>query len=246
MDEELLDRLLAAAPNWVAVQRRIGSEARLVASPFRASQALTRAYELGVEVKSNRVHVREKSDRPLLPYFCPQRHLNPDGTFCLGLNAGGQLEDQQTARAWWDKLLVFLTCQDTAFETRDWPKTVEISHGAAGITEVAAENIAESLGLLEEYQRAVYEDAGIVAEAVRRINKLTGRLRNARARCLCGYRNKKGRLKLRRECTADGDACLPVIEAKRRREEIEFWSHLKGKYKCCETMDDCPLREQSQ
>jgi hypothetical protein len=92
--------------------------------------------------------------------------------------------------------LVFLTCQDTAFETRNWPKTIEISHGETRITEVVAEDTAAKLGLLEEYQKAVREDAGIIAEAARRLNKLTGRLRNARARCLCGYTNKRGQLKL--------------------------------------------------
>jgi hypothetical protein len=35
---------------------------------------------------------------------------------------------------------------------------------------------------------------------------------------------------------------LALLEVKRRNEEHRFWGALKGKHKCCGTMDDCPLR----
>lgn len=168
--------------------------------------------------------------------------MNSDGTFCLGLNAEKAITEPSGAEAWWRKLAVFLTCQDTAFETRIWPPKIEISHGRAGETEIKAENVAEELGMLDEYQFAVREDKGPIADAVKRIRKSTGRLANGRAACVCNRRNKSGALKLRRECWEANDMCLPVLEAKRRRQEAEFWSSLVGKQSCCGTMDDCPLK----
>jgi hypothetical protein len=168
--------------------------------------------------------------------------MNSNGTFCLGLDAEQTLAKEGGANAWWGKLHVFLTCQDTAFETRLWPPTIEISHGKAGETEIRAENLAEQLGMLDEYQLAVREDEGPVAEAVKRIRKSTGRLINGRAACVCNRRHKTGELRLRRECWKTNETCLPIIEAQRRREERDFWNALKGKQACCGTMDDCPLR----
>lgn len=242
VDSTLLDNLLVAAPNWVAVQTRSECKARLLANPPRASEAPTRDYSLSLEIKGGHVSVREESEKPLLPTFCPQRHMNPDGSFCLGLNAGRALDSPKKRRDWWKKLLVFLTCQDTAAETRTWPPTIEISHGQAGQTEVIAEDEAEKLGLLEEYQRAVRDNQGFIAAAITRVTTVAGRLRNARAACVCGRKKNNGQPKLRRDCRRDGDVCLPIMEARRRREEREFWEGFKGNRMCCGTMDECPLK----
>jgi hypothetical protein len=168
--------------------------------------------------------------------------MNPDGTFCLGLNAGHSILDSASAEAWWNKLGVFLTCQDTAHETRDWPPKIQISHGRAGETEIYGENIAEELGLLEEFQLAVREDRGPIADAAKKIRKSTGHLINGRTACVCGRTDKRGYIKLRRECRKANDACLPLIEAQRRLEEKYFWRALAGKHACCGTMNTCPLK----
>lgn len=218
-------------------------EVRCTASPPRASGRPTRLYTLVIAVTtSGLIRVEEAPSHPLLPKFCPQRHMNPDGTFCLGLNAGIAIIDAIRAKAWWKKLGVFLTCQDTAFETGSWPPLIEISHGTAGEIEIQAENIAEGLGLLKEFQLAVREDRGSIAEGVRRIRKSTGRLLNGRAACICGRTYRSGEVHLRRDCWKAGWPCLPIMEALRRREEEAFWRGLKGKQLCCHTMDDCPLR----
>ena len=209
----------------------------------RASGASTRLYTLLLQIKSGRVYVREKPDCQLLPAFCPQRHMNLDGSFCLGLNAGHALADRDIRRKWWNKLHVFLTCQDTAWETRSWPASIELSHGNTSVTEVQSEEVAEELGLLEETQEAVRNKSGMIARAVDLINPAADRLRNGRRPCVCGRRGKNGRTKLRRECRRDGDICLVFLEAQRREEEISFWSALSGTHECCGTMNDCPLKE---
>ena len=112
------------------VDVRFDSEIRFAASPPRASGIPTRPYEPTVTTtKAATIEVNETSVGTLLPVFCPQRHMNPDSTFCLGLKAGIALVDVESAKAWWTKLSVFLTCQDTAAETRTWPPGIEISHG---------------------------------------------------------------------------------------------------------------------
>lgn len=168
--------------------------------------------------------------------------MNHDGTFCLGLRAEQTLIKGDGANAWWRKLHVFLTCQDTASETRLWPPKIEISHGKAGETEIQAENLAEELDMFNEYQLAVRENRGPIAEALKRIRKSTGRLVNGRAACVCNRRYKTGELRLRRQCWKTNEPCLPIMEQKRRKEERDFWNSLKGKQACCGTMDDCPLK----
>lgn len=223
----------------------LGAEFRCTASPRRASGRPTRIYELVIEVTANeQIKVKEYGAHPLLPSFCPQRHMNPDGSFCLGFNAGKTIVDADRATSWWKKLEVFLTCQDTAHESRSWPPKIEISHGSAGETEIKAENVAEELGLLTDYQSAVRDDEGLIAESVRRIRKSTGRLPNGRAPCVCNRRYKTGELYLRRACWAAAWPCLVNLEAQRRREERTFWKTLKEqKQACCRTMDDCPLKQ---
>jgi len=167
--------------------------------------------------------------------------MNADGTFCLGFKADNFVVAPPNAKAWWIKLSVFLTCQETAFESRGWPPNIEVSHGRAGEIEVKAELVAEGLGALEAYQLAVREDSGPIAMAVRRIRKSTGQLINGRAVCVCGRKHKRGWIRLRRQCWRANDPCLPLMEAQRRLEEQRFWKALKGKQQCCGTMDDCPL-----
>lgn len=218
------------------------SQIQCVASPPRASGRPTRSYNLVISASARgHVEVREATTGALLPKFCPQRHMNSDGTFCLGLKAEQALVDGSRTDAWWLKLHVFLTCQDTAFETRVWPPEIEISHGKAGEIEIQAEDLAEQLNMLDEYQLAVREDRGPVAEAVYRIRKSTGHLVNGRAACVCNRRYKTGELILRRQCWKLSYQCLPILEARRRKEEQDFWNHLKGRQPCCKTMDDCPL-----
>lgn len=215
-----------------------------MANPRRASGAPTRQYKLVIAVTpAGLIEVKENPIGSMLPTFCPQRHMNSNGTFCLGLNAGAVILEAGKTDAWWKKLGVFLTCQETAHETRHWPDMIEISHGAAGETEVRAEDEAEKLGLLAEYQMAVREDRGPIADAVKRIRETTGLLVNGRAECVCGRTNKRGDIRLRRRCWKANDLCLPVEEARRRKQEKEFWQRLKrAKQPCCGTMDDCPLQ----
>jgi hypothetical protein len=214
----------------------------LIAAPVRSSGRRTRHYDVTVHEIAGQLEVRENGSHPLLPRHCPQRHINADGSFCLGLRAGEGVCDAITARQWWDKLQVFLVCQETAHESGYWPSYAELSHGTAGEYQRRAEEIAEELSVSERYRDAVYSNAGPIATVAHRIDPSTLRPRNGRALCVCGRVDRRRRPLLRRECWKAQLTCLAVLEFQRRRALDEFWSSFGDKTRCCDTMRHCPLR----
>lgn len=215
---------------------------------LRAGGVLSRTYRIVVEEAQATVLVRERDDASLLPEVCPDRHINPDGTFCIGLRAGHLVTDSGSAEIWWLKLQVFLTCQETAHETGLWPSFAQLSHGdAAAELQLVAEEEASQLGLLDEYNSAVRFDEGPIAVALRTVDAANKRLRNGRARCVCQHCDKRGRPLLRRECWAKKLKCLPVLEFLRRQAVANFWAwHQSIGTQCCRTMKDCPLQTLKQ
>jgi hypothetical protein len=157
-----------------------------------------------------------------LPSCCPERHINPDGSFCIGLRAGEGITGE-TAPAWWDKLHAFALCQETAAETGFWPSEAQLSHGEAGEVELAAENAADQLGLRAVYREAVAFDTGLIASGLHKINAKTGMLRNGRNACVCGRTDRHGRILLRQDCHCSGLGCPIVFEHRRRVMVDEYW-----------------------
>lgn len=137
---------------------------------------------------------------------------------------------------------MFLLCQETAFETGTWPPDIQLSHGSAGVVQLKAESVAELLNFQKEYQDAVINKNGPIAEAAKRVSKTTQKLLNGRAACVCGRIDKGGNSLLRRKCWKGKYDCLPVLEAKRISEEKKFWASLSGK-QCCGAMLTCPLKK---
>jgi hypothetical protein len=226
----------------VEVRRKGRIILAFVAAPVRSSGRRTRQYDLGVREIAGQLEVREIGSEPLLPRNCPERHINDDGSFCLGLRAGEGICDAITACQWWDKLQVFLICQETAHETGEWPYYAELSHGAAGEYQRKAEEVAEELGVLEEYQLAVHSNRGLIVEVARRVNRSTLYPTNGRALCACGRVDRRGRALLRRDCWKAHLSCLAVLEFQRRQALEQFWSDYRKKNRCCGTMRNCPIR----
>jgi len=127
----------------------------------RASKTFTRLFELRLLHLGSDVSVFEREIGNTLPSCCPERHINPDGSFCIGLRAGEGIT-AETAPAWWDKLHAFALCQETA-EAASGPTEAQLSHGAADEVELAAENAADQLGLRAVYREAVAFDTGLIA-----------------------------------------------------------------------------------
>lgn len=240
--KEIFDAIVMTCPAWVTIRVRNALEMHVDAQPVRKSGKLARVYDLRISVGNDgKVAAQEASANRLLPSSCPQRHINDGGIFCIGLRADIGVTGVCAAAAWWQKLDVFLNCQETAEAFGTWPPILQVSHGDAADIQIAAEKMAESIGRRTEYENAVAYDAGPIAELASQISKITGRLPNSRMPCFCGYTDNE-RIKRRQQCARDNNLCLLVLERKRRRAEADFWRERKGRISCCGTMKFCPLK----
>jgi hypothetical protein len=233
-----VELLIDVAPDWADVTRVHADKMNFDAIAERASGTLTRLYELSAVYKNSQVSARERTAK-LLPKFCPDRHVNDDGSFCLGLRAGEGISESKNAIVWWEKLKLFLLCQETAHETGQWPPGAELSHDVAGEIEERAEEIARSIGRLDDYRNAVRFNTGPIVEGLIKINRSTRQLRNGRSACVCGRADRRGRSLLRRDCHKLG--CPIEFEYARRLATDHFWESMKGKA-CCGSMRNCPLK----
>ena len=198
-----LAALAGCCPTWADFRSVDAREALVDIVAVRTSKTFTRLFELRLLHLGKAVTVSEREIGSTLPACCPERHINPDGTFCTGLRAGEGI-NAETAQAWWDKLHAFAFCQETAAETGSWPSEAQLSHGEAGAVELAAENAADQLGLRTVYREAVAFDIGLIASGLSKVDAKTGILRNGRSACVCGRTDRRGRILLRRDCHRSG------------------------------------------
>lgn len=172
-----------------------------------------RIYHLQVEFAPS-VTVREDSAYArLLPVTCPERHINSDGTFCLGLGP-------VSSANFWAALRSYLVCQDYAASRRRWPPNRWLSHGVqAAELQLLAEAYAAEAGVGERYRRALEFRTG----------------------CLAGdlATPERGENDTPRRAALIG---LIHSELARREAEESFTRscHMWGR-RCCRTMTRCPL-----
>ena len=178
---------------------------------------------------------------------CPQRHINFDGSLCLGLAPNGTriVRNETESSDWWKSLESHLQSQVIAEISGRWRASQEVSHGFAGVWQVRAEELAASLGIKDQYKLGIEKSDGAFGKKLPKIRNGTSRLVNQRAICPCGRPLAGQKNHLRRNCP-DKWAVFQLVEAewKRRDADNEFWKDAKKKgRKCCGTMKVCPLRE---
>lgn len=188
-----------------------------------------------------------------LPKFCPERHINGDGTFCLFWSEERVVpEDRERALTWFGVLERFLRSQLVAKRFRRWPQGRGRAHGIAAKHQVAAEKLAEAIS-------GDFAAAWVSGEVrIRRLGngyqllrqgQVIARLRDGRRdiatlRRACPFcpRPSKG-ARLLRNC-ADHRTQLRNIIVEMvawKKEEKAFNRRLKG-VSCCGTLKFCPLR----
>jgi hypothetical protein len=236
--------LNANAPAWAHCESRSERKLIVTASVERAGAVMSRVYKLAVVEDEIRVAVKEAAGYHLLPSACAERHINRDGTFCIGLLAGKSIEDDGAAGEWWTQLQVFLLGQEVARDSGFWPEYAQLSHGeAAAQLQLQAEDTAHELNVLDEYNEAVRADSGPIFDLLKLVRPKFMRLRNGRAYCVCGRVNKGEWPLLRRDCWKAELPCLPVLEVRRRKAVADFWKAERAAgVRCCGTMKNCPLR----
>lgn len=236
-----------------------GDHAIFEATPPSVSGAPSPTYRLRVEDVAATATVREVSPT-LLPAYCPERHINIDGAFCLSWAEVEPLTitDTNAAAVWWMTLLTFLKRQRVAAARRRWPARAEArAHGPeAAWQQMIAEISADKLG--PRFRRSLAEAR---FTSIRRQNGGEARLRLLRdGICVASVREKTRKLMTRRmrckcddasrlrlpicACTDHEHALTEMIVALHRLALAErkfFAAYAATGRRCCGTMEDCPL-----
>jgi hypothetical protein len=238
-----------AAHHAATVIARNGGELLVTVRLLRADGREV-CYALSVD--ANRPVVSAREQTPLhLPAFCPDRHINENGSFCMNWQAAEPLliTDTEAAERWWGLLLQYLRLQERASRLGRWPSLRQWAHGEAADHQIRAELCAEALGA--QFVRALATGNLHVTKRPRSPHFLRlqdgpttlysvwakfGRVATLRQGCFCG----SGR-PLRR-CEDHADRAAELVEALEalRQAEHRFWRRLKGRA-CCGTMSGCPL-----
>jgi len=199
-------------------------------------------YHLTIGVHSTGITVKadssKKSSRQL-PGCCPQRHINLDGSFCLGYNQPVPTTEG-AAEEWWHYLIHFLIMQRRAEVKGKWP-SAEVAHGGAAVPEI---ELKAALNALPRHVQEIYGPMAInIEEALSnglRTNSAGDKLINQLGPCVCG--NKL----VRKECSICQEYAPTIVSLKRKyqAELNAFWFSLQQrKIKCCgSAMEGCKLK----
>ena len=225
-----LMRAAARRLDWVSLvvaggRSRRGDRFRAV---VRQPDGTPEDYLLNVDTDGSRLLVGEAGAPARLP-ICPQRHINRDGTFCLGWGPSSVSApvNRDEATECWSRIAGFLDLQHVAVATGRWPEKHAWRHGAAAPVQCQ----------LEQRLADLPEDIRARVHSYQRSRSLPGRLNGRTAECPCG----SGRpLSVCHEA-----AVLDVLGLQEavEREEEAFWGEWRD-HPCCETMEGCPLRRE--
>lgn len=189
--------------------------------------------------------MREEVPGTDLPRRCPERHIQGDKTFCLGLRYL-TVQSAEKARQWWAQLNQFLICQGVAELTRVWPVKQALDHGHAGKHHERALAIAAEAGVEEEYASARLGDSSWLTDSKLHLFDSKGRPLNGRALCPRGCKRRaRGRQvrTLRTDCDKRQLLVdLANAEHLRRKALDQYWQDVFASgEECCRTMRGCPL-----
>jgi hypothetical protein len=219
-------------------------------------------YRVQVWCEGNKLRARESGSQHL-PSFCPERHINPGGSFCLYWEGGEQFDvvDEITARAWMETLIQFLRLQERAAKIRRWPSLKSWAHGSAAKYQLQAMQAATALGKsffakLEEGSLSIkiWPSRGRNADSIVEVQQDGVHLFsiwqsrrmvvNRRKKCFCGMSDSRQPKRIGR-CENHHAAALALAEALICWGEADrqFWEELQGS-KCCGSCDECPLAQQ--
>lgn len=207
---------------------------------------------------ANGAHVSAREESPShLPAFCPERHINYDGTFCLYYPAAEQLivTDTASAVAWLETLYKFLKLQERAHVKRKWPDANAWAHGGAAHHQLRAIKAAAALNVdlsaaVEEGKIAIArktsQGRSILEVWVRGAHLYSvweshKRVVNQKRRCFCQLSSSRLPKRIRR-CSDHSKQASELALAIRdwNDEEKRYWNSMRDK-SCCGTCDHCPL-----
>lgn len=258
--------IYSETPDWAKlIDFKEGISFNIIASPSLNGGIKGQSYDLNIKVQEAKIVVQETDNLSYLPKFCPERHINYNGTFCIGLNTGNNILNREDAATWWQHLKEFLQDQQYANKYNHWPRDKWLSHGSeAAEHHLEMEKLANRIGWEEEINQALEYKIGWLGGNLPKLVKDSKKLINQRSSCPRGCYTKKGYSKkpscicndsekenqygLHKPVTRRRCPNLEVVsqliwhETKRRQAEKEFWNRFKNE-KCCGTMDNCRLNK---
>lgn len=252
--------LLEHVPSWVVVDAAKDEEV-LISVDAAPPGDDPRIFKLKLTPSDEGgVSVAERPEMRQLPCFCPERHINLDGSFCLFLGSGNSLTSSEQGSAWWLALSCYLNNQAYAERLGIWPLEAGLSHGNAASIQIEMETIASSLGWRDEILKGIFRKQGWISRILPKVSKDPARVVNARTACPRGctkLRRRRGscavgtghtaisgeKFILRVDCpNRDTLERLIVLEHARRRAENELSASLRASGAvCCGSMRICPL-----
>jgi hypothetical protein len=223
----------------------------LVEVPLQRADGKNVFYALEIDASAGAVKVKE--ERPEhLPACCPERHINRDGTFCMGWHKVNPLDvtDIATAQRWWDTLLAYLRLQERAGKLGKWPNRGSWAHGNAVEHQHKAECCAVALGAKfvailaagHLHARSTLESSGHflhLFDGKRRLYsvwKALHRVSTLRQRCFCGSGLTLHSCADHAMQAADLAVAVLLLEEEERR----FWRSFEDET-CCGSVTGCPL-----
>ena len=259
-----LELLLTQIPNWAKVTRKEAVASQILGSPPKASGLPAGDFKLAIHLlASGGVSVAEIDGGTQLPKFCPERHINPGGSFCISYGSTEPMSNDFAADSWWEQLRMLLVHQVYAGRHGVWPLEGGLCHGDAALIQEKMEELADPLGWKDEILEGIFRNKGWLVDALPRASRRLDRLLNARTPCPRGctiQRDLHSRKSCRSKSTANcrtGDfvpmlraECpnraslekIALLEHERRKLEQGFMMVIKeGGYACCGTMKNCPL-----
>lgn len=228
--------------------------------PVRLVDGRTIPYVLELRDFDSVVSVREESSEHLPP-FCPERHINSDGTFCLNYSPVHSLkiEDEATARVWMETVYKFLKLQERAKRLRRWPNDKAWAHGDAARHQMRVQAAVKVLGSnlvqaqssrLLTVRRRYSKGRAILellhkGECLYRVWEATKKVANQSRKCLCGISGRR-RPRALRKCLDHSAQAVELVLALHEwgQEEKRYWDIMQNQV-CCGSFDNCPLASSS-
>jgi hypothetical protein len=217
------------------------------------------SFKLAVSISAERVRVRELPGHASFPAFCPDRHINGDGSFCLGWGEDepSQITDEIAAKRWWAMVYQFISRQLGANNRGVFPGIEHgRAHGDAAKHQANAERAASRMGLAFARQASAGSftirkddrpgkhrlELSLGSNRIARVSLKSKALVSRHTRCPCG---DDPALNIS-ECSDHADALATYILEQYNCEIADkvFLDQLAASGSaCCGTLQTCGLRQ---
>lgn len=252
-----IDFISLAAPEFGGACTEVSNTSAILELPVKLVDGRIIHYKLRLKRKGEQVTAQEEVTQHL-PSFCPERHINPDGTFCLYYAGITCLDvvNEVSASAWLETVYKYLKLQERARVQRRWPNNDVWAHGDAAYYQLRAQaaavalndNIASALAdrrlqLKRRHSKGrPILDLWIDGTYFYSIWELSKKVINQKQRCFCGKSGMRIPKRLR-GCADHAKRASELVLALRDWEQAEelYWKSIQED-SCCGTCVSCPLK----